>query len=644
MPVGKDDAARCERLALLGLPALKEAEYPEIAGLVAMAGKMFDVSHAVLIMHDRMHQFFKFAWRCEEARGLSQLIDTKSAVCNYPLLCKQVYVVRDARCEFSMDSSNPDLTMSRFPFYAGAPCIAADGIALCVLCVMDSKPRHDFSASDERQLEVIAMTIARQLELIEVRRRNAILEFQQRTVMSQVNSFKRQPPTESDEITFVYTDVQGSTSIWEIDPASMSLAIRLHDSTIRESLARHNGYEITTEGDAFHIAFHDAVDAVAFCLDVQTELTKCDWPKAILASQHASSSTDGAWRGLRVRMGVHTGCPDSVRKHDMTGRVCYAGLSVAMAEAIQAVCHGGQILVSAETLSQMDSMLTQLGSPQVIDLGKHILQCNALAQAYGDDTRVEPVRLFQLVPASLAQEFCGPNESSLKEFGRMFPAVPSLECVSPGFHDAPAGSSVTLCFVFVKDVKELKSIIPDSTRVALLMLRNCVRSLLKGEAYCGYECQEIDSSFMLAFPNMDDLIHFAANCQQALPRLAWPRELCDVGHHHRLGLRVGIGALSGAYTSRVPHVSTGRADYFGTVVNRAARIAAAAHGGQVLLGSNDIEKPLPLGVQLMRLGAYDLKGVEKPIVLHELRVPAVDTGLSNFENFPLPKTKRRVGN
>jgi len=177
----------------------------------------------------------------------------------------------------------------------------------------------------------------------------------------------------------------------------------------------------------------------------------------------------------------------------------------------------------------------------------------------------------------------------------------------------------------------------------LLMLRACVRSLLAGDECNGYECQEIDSSFMLAFPNMDDTIYFAATLQQALPRLAWPNELFDFGPHHRLGLRVGIGALSGAYTSRVPHVSTGRADYFGTVVNRAARIAAAAHGGQVLLGSEHIEKPLPRGVQLRRLGAYALKGVEGPIVLHELRIPAVGLDRPAFEDFPRPKAKRRVG-
>lgn len=93
---------------------------------------------------------------------------------------------------------------------------------------------------------------------------------------------------------------------------------------------------------------------------------------------------------------------------------------------------------------------------------------------------------------------------------------------------------------------------------------------------------------------MLDAAIFSMLLQRKLPHLPWPDGLKQRGANTARGLRVSIGALSGGYTSRRPHASTGRAtlalkgaqiasqaDYFGTIVNRTARIAAAAHPGQV---------------------------------------------------------------
>ena len=146
---------------------------------------------------------------------------------------------------------------------------------------------------------------------------------------------KSKPPAgDSNDFTMVFTDVQGapscrsclrslhaqmlclggSTSLWEANPRAMELALRLHDATIRQVLAKHSGYEaqiiskrasqvayalgsselmglgwqVTTEGDAFQIAFHDTADAVAFCLDTQAELLRCDWPDATLSHPDAA--------------------------------------------------------------------------------------------------------------------------------------------------------------------------------------------------------------------------------------------------------------------------------------------------------------------------------------------------------------------
>ncbi|CAE7666671.1 cr-1, partial [Symbiodinium pilosum] len=406
---------------------------------------------------------------------------------------------------------------------------------------------------------------------------------------------KSKPPAgDSNDFTMVFTDVQGSTSLWEANPRAMELALRLHDATIRQVLAKHSGYEVTTEGDAFQIAFHDTADAVAFCLDTQAELLRCDWPDATLSHPDAAASSDGAWRGLRVRMGLHSGRPASVTKHEVTGRTRYAGPSVAMAKAIEGVCHGGQIIMSASSFYLIDGLLTLLGSPQVVDLGDHILEGHGLTE---DSSRTgcsgrARVQLIQLVPDALAHDWSGedPLDKSTHVGGRKFPPVVSEQRVSPGFEGSPSGTSITLCFVFTQGARELVATDPGLAVRSLGLLRGCLREVLShaGDG-SGYECQEDEGAFMLAFGSMLDAAVFSILLQRKLLLLPWPDELRERGPNHAHGLRVSIGALSGAYTSRRPHASTGRADYFGTIVNRTARIAAAAHPGQVLLGG---EMPL----------------------------------------------------
>lgn len=464
----------------------------------------------------------------------------------------------------------------------------------------------------------------------------------------------RAPTADSDDFTMVFTDVQGSTSLWEANPEAMQQALRLHDATIRQVLAKHEGYEVATEGDAFQLAFHDATDAVAFCLEVQTDLLECDWPRATLDHTDACASNDGAWKGLRVRMGVHSGRAAAVTQHEMTGRWRYAGQSVAMAKAVEGVCHGGQILVSAACFRQIDGLLTQLGSPQVVDLGEHIVQGQGLVEANSGEKGIATVRVLQLIPAVLAHDYfscrsCasgGGSTGCLR--GRLYPTIPSLKQTALGFNEAPSGPSITLCFAFTNGGKDLAASDPALAAASLGMLRCCVRNLLRSASKSGYECQEDEGDFMLAFAHMGDAAAFANALQRTLPQLAWPMELRTRSNAFARGLRMAVGALSGGYTSRGPHVSTGRADYFGTIVNRTARIAAAAHAGQVLLGG---EAPLSnltgtdmsaiVGSTLVRLGAFALKGVDGPMVIHELRSPGID---GQFEIFPEPKTKGRMAN
>lgn len=465
---------------------------------------------------------------------------------------------------------------------------------------------------------------------------------------SRFSSDKTQPPLsirdigKEDAFTMVFTDVQGSTSLWEADPEAMETALSLHDDTVRKILARNHGYEVTTEGDAFQLAFHDAFDAVRFCLECQVELLSCDWPVKTLQHPDAAPSEDGVWRGLRVRMGVHSGRPAAVTEHEVTGRLRYAGPNVAMAKAVESVCHGGQIVLSGSSFNLINSFLIQLGGPQVLDLGEHVLE-NA---GFNGDARQQTVTcsLFQLLPVCLAHDFgrdsphtCFPR----KPTGRLLPPIISLQQTALGFHQAPCGSEIVVCFAFAHCAKSLCASVPKMAADALGLLRNCVRESLRDAAATGYECQEDEGAFMLVFGSIADGAAFAETLQLALPKLAWSEELtacCDPKFDQ--GLRMAIGMFTGGYTSRKPHFSTGRADYFGTIVNRAARIAASAHPGQVLIGEEGHANLTTADVcnrGLETVGKFVFKGIACPQVIHELRIP---DGEGRFPYFPPLKARR----
>ena len=58
------------------------------------------------------------------------------------------------------------------------------------------------------------------------------------------------------KVSIVITDIQGSTMMWEQDPSAMKDALDVHDAIVRKCYVKQSGYEITTEGDSFHLAFH----------------------------------------------------------------------------------------------------------------------------------------------------------------------------------------------------------------------------------------------------------------------------------------------------------------------------------------------------------------------------------------------------
>lgn len=199
---------------------------------------------------------------------------------------------------------------------------------------------------------------------------------------------------EGQDVALVFTDIQGSTRLWERSREAMGLALELHNQLLREELARTGGYEVKTEGDSFMVAFRSALEAVRWCLHVQEALLRVEWPAALLqedlAKEERGEGGTVLRRGLRVRMGVHAGKPDS-RPDPTTGRMDYFGPDVNRAARVSNAADGGQVLVTEAVWRMLKDRTEEIGRPVVVDVGVHRFR-----------DLESPERVFQILPAGLA--------------------------------------------------------------------------------------------------------------------------------------------------------------------------------------------------------------------------------------------------
>jgi class 3 adenylate cyclase len=204
---------------------------------------------------------------------------------------------------------------------------------------------------------------------------------------------------------FVNTDIESSSALWAQAPKEvMDLAQTLHDDLLRSLLPKHQGYEITTCGDAFQLAFHRIEDAVAYCLAVQLELMNVKWPSTLDGLLPACSTQKNLismgkksifFKGLRVRMGIHDANEEEgvviSHIHPVTGKTYYIGASELVGREVGDRGYGGQILVSQRIAKWLQTHPTQMAIPFLLDYFGP-LQIDVL------DIRVE---LYEITPKPL---------------------------------------------------------------------------------------------------------------------------------------------------------------------------------------------------------------------------------------------------
>jgi class 3 adenylate cyclase len=177
-----------------------------------------------------------------------------------------------------------------------------------------------------------------------------------------------QPP--DGNITFLFTDIERSSQLWELHPQAMGRALAQHDHLLGTVFSGHTGYVFKTVGDAFCVAFRDASGAVRAAIEAQRDLATAAWEET---------------GPLRVRMALHSGEAEQ-RNGD------YFGQTLNRVARLLAAGHGGQVLLSSVTAERVRERLPD--GTELRDLGERRLK---------DLSR--PERIFQVVANDLSAEF-----------------------------------------------------------------------------------------------------------------------------------------------------------------------------------------------------------------------------------------------
>ncbi len=179
----------------------------------------------------------------------------------------------------------------------------------------------------------------------------------------------------SGTVTFLYTDIEGSTDLAQQYPDALPALLARHHAILHQAIGAHRGFVFQIIGDAFCAAFFTASDALQAALDAQRSLQHEAWQPA----------------PIKVRMGLHTGAAQAGAIEDRAGG--YAGyLTLTRVQRVMSTAHGGQVLLSNPTAELLHGQLP--AGVTLRDMQEHRLK--GLSQ---------PEHLWQLVAAGLTAEF-----------------------------------------------------------------------------------------------------------------------------------------------------------------------------------------------------------------------------------------------
>lgn len=192
----------------------------------------------------------------------------------------------------------------------------------------------------------------------------------------------------SGTVTFLFTDIEGSTKLAQQYPDAMPVLLTRHHEILRQCIQAQNGYIFQNEGDSLAVAFHSPLDALNTAIQAQRLLQSEAWTPA----------------PIKVRIGIHTG---EAKLNDTSAPTVYTGYTtLATTARIMSAGHGGQILLSGAARELVRDTLP--ANTELIDLGeKHLKDL------------LRPEHLYQLNIADLVITF--PPLKTLDSFPNNLP-------------------------------------------------------------------------------------------------------------------------------------------------------------------------------------------------------------------------------
>ncbi|KAJ9460795.1 Adenylate cyclase [Diplonema papillatum] len=442
-------------------------------------------------------------------------------------------------------------------------------------------------------------------------------------------------------VVLVFTDVQNSTVLWESNETVMSTSVKLHHEWMRTGLRKFRGYEVKTEGDAFMTAFHSPEDAFRWCLYMQQILLTLNYPEELMDCADAKIiEYKGTllWRGLRVRMGIHIGYP-RCEQDPTTQRMDYYGQMVNKAARISGLAQGGQIVFSEEVHAQVAGKLSELGGPVITDGGEVALKGIK-----------KKAKVFYAVPKALRQR--NPFKASS---GQQHANIDKLlEARKEEPKDVAPTGRVAIAFTDIQNSTVLWERCAQMPQVVQLHHKLMREGIKK---FNGYEVKTEGDAFMVAFASSVDGVNWCLSMQEQLLHADWPdgilklpdaQEETDAdgkiiwkGPRVRMGLHVGQAPDLGCEKDEC----TKRMDYYGKMVNKAARVSGLGKGGEIVIsdecyediqGVTDIEP-----YETAFIGEKALKGIDKPVAVYSLVREGYSGRRANWEKMDKAKSQQQ---
>jgi predicted ATPase/class 3 adenylate cyclase len=338
----------------------------------------------------------------------------------------------------------------------------------------------------------------------------------------------------SGTVTFLFTDIEGSTQLWEQHPEAMKSVLAKHDAILKDAIESNHGTIIKTTGDGIHAVFETAIEAVNTTLSAQRYL------------QSLSSSPK-----LKVRMGLHTGEAE-LRAGDYYGQALNRGARIMSAG------HGGQILLSFVTADLAREHLP--ADISLLDLGEHRLK-----------DLIYPENIFQLLAPDLPKEFPAlkslntlPNnlpfqltsfigrEREIKEANQIFANTRLLTFIGPG----GTGKTRLSLQVAVEQLTEFKDgvwLIELASITDPSLILQAITSVFNLRMQLGMPLQEILLDYLRAknlLLILDNCEHLVEACAQLVDQIlrSSPQIKFIVSSREALG-------ISGETVYRVPSLS-----------------------------------------------------------------------------------------